>query len=340
MRTTLASVFANDRLRLSVTDSCNFTCFYCTNEGQLHNHKTFLSPTWWSQLTKKIRDEEVYVRKLNITGGEPLVHNQLDRIIALGVDIAESVTLNTNGSLLSPTRVRELANLGLTNIKFGVDWMLGGATKPLLRKLHIDADQVLASLKAAVELMPRSSLNVVISSFNASRVTEIIDFVLGNNINKVELLELIAHDFRNIGTSSVGAVRAKDIVASMRDRFDRIEYNPRLAKYICWTREGLMLQVAEDFCLRRVCRHLWSRINARGQLVPCIKGGDTYSIDLSKPLTPQIRTANLLMCNSMGNSVPRSSDGRLLSGGEQGLFQPVDFNSLSHRGVTVTELDP
>ena len=334
------SVFANDRLRLSVTDSCNLTCLYCTNEGQKHNAKNFLSPVWWTGFTEKVLAEGIYIRKLNITGGEPLLHPELDAIISQAVTIAESVSLNTNGILLSPGRVSELSELGLHNIKFGVDWVFGGATKPLLRPSKTDTAQLLASVKTAVKLMPRSSLNVVVSQFNAAFIAEIIEFVLEQKIDKVELLELIEHDFRKRGTPLVRPTSANDIVASMRGRFDRLEYNPRLAKYLCWTREGVMVQVAEDFCLRRVCRNLWTRIDARGRFLPCIKGEDVYEIDLSRPVVPQIRGISALMCSGGEHSVPRSTDGSLLPSGGQGIYEPVDLALLAEQGVSVTRLDP
>lgn len=334
------SVFANDRLRLSVTDTCNLTCSYCTNEGQVHGHKDFLSLDWWAQFSDRIMAENVYIRKLNITGGEPLLHRHLDKIVERAVAIADSVSLNTNGTLLTPERVRALYGLGLHNIKFGIDWVFGGPTKPLIHTRTIDSPRLFASIMEATALMPRSSLNVVVSQFNVAHLHETVAYLVDHGIDKVEFLELIEHDFRRQGTALSRTTTAAQILASLRDKFVRVEYNPRLAKYICWTSRGLMVQVAEDFCLRRVCQNLWTRIDARGRFVPCIKGRDFYEIDFGKPLALQISTMNLLMCNGPQDFVPRASDGRLLPREEEGAYAPVDLTVLLGQGVNITQLDP
>jgi cyclic pyranopterin phosphate synthase len=334
------SAFANDRLRISVTDACNLSCTYCSNEGQKHCRCGFLSVEWWKQFCKCVLNEKLYIRKLNITGGEPLLHRDLDSIISAGVEVAETISLNTNGVLLTSKRVEELYSLGLHNIKFGIDWMFGPESKPLRYPKMIDNERLLEVVKIAVSLMPRSSLNVVITEFNAKSISKVIDFVLENRINNVELLELIEHDFQKSGHSMIRPVTARGIVKSLGDRFSRIEYNPRLGKYLCWTSTEFLIQVAEDFCSRRVCRNLWSRIDTNGCLLPCIKGQDTYPIDLSSPLQPQVFSACSLMCNGPDGSVPRSTQGSILPKGEQGWYSKVDLSQLSAEGIGVSRLDP
>lgn len=98
------SCLFNDRLRISITDACNYKCFYCSNEGQDHGQCNMISLNFLYRLFEKIQDENIYVKKLNITGGEPTLHPDLMEILHASCKISENVTLNTNGSLLDKKR--------------------------------------------------------------------------------------------------------------------------------------------------------------------------------------------------------------------------------------------
>ncbi len=333
-------VFANNRLRVSVTDSCNLACSYCTNEGQQHNKNNYLDVAWFESLISRIESEEIYVRKLNLTGGEPLLHRQLERIISLARRISSAVTLNTNGILLNLERTESLASLGLANIKFGADWLFAERTKPSHRGSRVDMSQYLEVIRRAIELMPRSSLNVVISNFNAESIDKMIHFVIEERIDKVEFLELIEHDFRHTGEKERRRKRIHETVSEFCHLFSNIEYNYDLAKYMCMTNDGLMVQFAEDFCQRRVCQNLWTRIDSKGRFSPCIKGGDFYPLDFNSPLAPQIRNANNLMCNGPGGHAPRNEEGQLLETGHQGKYLPTTLASLDQHKLMISHRDP
>jgi len=332
------SVFANDRLRLSVTDNCNFSCEYCTNEGQLHNRGNYIDIEIVKKIATKIKEEEIYVRKVNITGGEPLLHKELLKIVECFSAISESVTINTNGSLLDRKKIISLHGAGISNIKFGIDSLVRELTKPCISKSIYDKNKIIDNLLFSVELMPRSSANVVLTTYNANEFDCILEFMISQKINLVEFLELIKHDFRHMSRTISQGLNILTLIEQKRSYFSEITYNRKLAKFICTTNTGLAIQFAEDFCLRRVCQNLWTRIGAKGDFVPCIKAQESLKIDLKKKLRDQILLCNAMMCNASTSHLPRDYLGNLLEEANKGAYISPNYKHPLYG--TNTSFDP
>jgi cyclic pyranopterin phosphate synthase len=109
-------------LRISVTDKCNLRCRYCMPPGGVppRRHEDFLS---LERLTDAARAAVgLGVRKIRLTGGEPLVRRgivDLVRMIA-AIDGLEHLGLTTNGTLLAP-RVHDLLAAGLDSVNVSLD---------------------------------------------------------------------------------------------------------------------------------------------------------------------------------------------------------------------------
>jgi len=113
-------------LRVSVMDRCNFRCSYCMPAGSLHGKGVFLP------LEKLLTDHEIEnmvrtfvdlgVRKLRITGGEPLLRPGLPALLErlAGIPELNDIALTTNGVLLTRLAA-DLANAGLTRITVSLD---------------------------------------------------------------------------------------------------------------------------------------------------------------------------------------------------------------------------
>jgi molybdenum cofactor biosynthesis enzyme MoaA len=336
----MKSVFANDRLRLAITDTCNYCCPYCTNEGQRHNAGHYLPVEFVENLANKVQSEGIHIRKLNITGGEPLLHPKHVDIVALCTHMSESVTLNTNGALLSKPLIDALCASGLHNIKFGMDSFFQRSSKPGALETTSGENRSVDNLLYAISLMPRSSANIVVTDFNSEEMDRTLDFVCRRRIDKAEFLELIRFDFRRSGSWRSSGPRISELVDRYAARFREVSYNPDLAKYICLTHDDLMIQFAEDFCLRRVCQNLWTRIDATGQFVSCIKSAHGAQLDFRRSLVEQIRRCNALMCNGRAGHLPRDYSGRLLPNGQIGHHEKPDHVLRGERPLTETQLDP
>ena len=112
-------------LRISVTDRCNFRCRYCMPREVFGADYAFLrrdevlSFEEIARLTRLFA--ELGVRKVRLTGGEPLLRNQLPTLVRLLTAIpALEVTLTTNGSLLAQ-QAQALAEAGLRRITVSLD---------------------------------------------------------------------------------------------------------------------------------------------------------------------------------------------------------------------------
>ena len=100
-------------LRISVTDRCNFRCVYCMPKEVYGRDHRFLERRELLTFEEITRVARIFVaagvKKLRITGGEPLVRRDLERLIAQLAELDVDLTLTTNGSLL-PQKAQVLAD--------------------------------------------------------------------------------------------------------------------------------------------------------------------------------------------------------------------------------------
>jgi len=117
-------------LRISVTDRCNFRCSYCMPKEVFDKHYTFLphaSLLSFEEITRVARLFTAHgVHKLRLTGGEPLLRKDLERLIEMLSALrtvegeALDLTLTTNGSLLA-RKARALKAAGLQRVTVSLD---------------------------------------------------------------------------------------------------------------------------------------------------------------------------------------------------------------------------
>src|SRR6266704_5056488 len=90
-------------LRISVTDRCNFRCTYCMPKEVFGHNYRFLDRKElldFEEITRLARAAvSLGVRKLRLTGGEPLIRRDVERLIAMLSELDAEVTLTTNASL-------------------------------------------------------------------------------------------------------------------------------------------------------------------------------------------------------------------------------------------------
>lgn len=332
-------IFANDRLRISVTNGCNFSCQYCTNEGQPHDNYDFLDLGFIKRLSEFVKINGIYIKKINITGGEPLLHPNLIEIIAILRGCADAITLNTNGELLDHPKIIALKNAGINCIKFGIDSFFQKTTKPFYKKTTCNPDRIIENLFFAKSVMPRSSVNIVLTDFNYHEFKDTLNFCVSNKIDLVEFLELIKFDFRKRGETLCYGTPFSEIFTDYKAFFKKISYNIKLGKYLCETHNGLIMQFADDFCKSRVCRNLWTRIDAKGSLLPCIKAGDKIGIDFNR-LVEQVGINNTLMCDAIvSKKIVRNYNGELLPENVKRDYRPSYAEVMQKNNIRFSEID-
>jgi cyclic pyranopterin phosphate synthase len=117
-------------LRISVTDRCNFRCSYCMPKEVFDKSHAFLPHSALLSFEEITRTAQVFVahgvRKLRLTGGEPLLRKNLERLIEMLAALRTpdgqplDITLTTNGSLLA-RKARTLKDAGLQRVTVSLD---------------------------------------------------------------------------------------------------------------------------------------------------------------------------------------------------------------------------
>lgn len=267
-----------DYLRLSVTDNCNLRCIYCMEE----NHTDFLS------FNNKLTDDEIIrivensaklgIKKVRITGGEPLVrHGVVDLISRINkISGINTINLTTNGILLED-KVEELAKNGLRGVNISLDSLKEETFKKLTR--NGDLNKVLRAIDKCLEFNIKVKLNtVIIEEINKD---EIIDFI---NLTKRKNIDVRFIELMPIGEGKsfkpVTNVEIQDIIKS---NFNEVEELQRMAmdgpaKYIRFKdslgKVGFISAISSCFC--NECNRI--RVTPDGFLKRCLHWN--YGINL------------------------------------------------------------
>ena len=163
-------------LRISITDRCNFRCVYCRSADpeNYRDHDEILS---WPELDRlALIFLRLGIRKIRITGGEPLVRDGVEdyiaRLHALGV---EDLSMTTNGHLLAE-RCERLLAAGLRRINISLDSLEPGRFERITRTKSFST--VMAGIDAAQEsrLAPAKVNAVLVRGLNDDEVESFAEF--------------------------------------------------------------------------------------------------------------------------------------------------------------------
>ncbi len=163
-------------LRVSLTDRCNFKCTYCRPENAVTKHHDDLL-TFEETLKVVSLMVGLGINKVRLTGGEPLVRKNADRLVAMlsGIDGIEDLAMTTNAVLLD-RYARPLVEAGLKRVNVSLDTLNPKRFNTLTCGGEL-AD-VLKGIDAAVDagLTPLKLNTVVMRGFNDDELPAIIDF--------------------------------------------------------------------------------------------------------------------------------------------------------------------
>lgn len=139
-----------DYLRISVTDRCNLRCVYCMPEEGVKNlkHEEILSFKEILMIVESV--SQLRIRKIKITGGEPLVRKGIVNLIRSikEADGIEEVTMTTNGVLLGDM-ANDLVEVGLDSINISLDTLTSTNFNKITRRNCLD--KVLFGIKKSCE---------------------------------------------------------------------------------------------------------------------------------------------------------------------------------------------
>lgn len=269
-----------DYVRLSVTDRCDFRCVYCMAEDM-----TFVPRAQVLTLEEMGRLAHVLVdlgvRKIRLTGGEPLVRRDVAQLVRdIGaISGLDELNLTTNGSRLD-RYADELKAAGLDRINISLDSLNPDLFRQLTRTG--DLNQVLAGIDAARQAgFRRIKLNsVILRGRNHQEVPALVDFALekGLDISFIEEMPLGQITEHDRGLEFVSSAELRDDLSARLNLVPLAEKTGGPSRY--WqvpgsdSRIGFISPHSQNFC--ELCNRV--RVTAEGRMLLCL--GHEHSVDL------------------------------------------------------------
>ncbi|MEM0021597.1 MAG: GTP 3',8-cyclase MoaA [Fervidicoccaceae archaeon] len=178
-----------DSYRLVVTTRCNYACIFCHREGITGaGRNELLTPQDYGFLTKV--SIGLGIKSYKITGGEPLMRDDIAEIVKEISSEGGDVTMTSNGSLLS-VKAKDLADGGLKRINVSVH-SLRKETYAYLTGGSRSLDIVLRGIRLAIDYGIKVKLNFILMRSNREELPQLINFAagIGADMNIIELIPL------------------------------------------------------------------------------------------------------------------------------------------------------
>jgi GTP 3',8-cyclase len=278
-------------LRISVTDRCNFRCVYCMPKEVFGRDFRFLPRAALLTFEEITRLAGLFVdhgvRKIRLTGGEPLLRREIERLVEMlaAIEGLEDLTLTTNGSLLTPAKARALRDAGLRRITISLD-SLDDTVFTALNDVGVTVDTILGAIEAAA---------------GAGLHPIKIDMVVKRGVNEESIVPMAGHfrgsghilrfiEYMDVGNSNgwrmADVVPAAEIVRAVDAVWPVEPIDPNYYGEVAerWRYRdgageiGVIASVTQPFC--GTCTR--ARLSAEGQLYTCLFSGLGH--DLRGPL--------------------------------------------------------
>jgi GTP 3',8-cyclase len=274
-------------LRISVTDRCNFRCVYCMPKEVFGRDYQFLERRELLTFEEIERLARVFVahgvEKIRITGGEPLVRRDLERLVEKLAGIQElDLTLTTNGSLL-PLKALALRDAGLKRVTVSLD-SLDDEVFTAMNDVDFPVERVLEGIDAAAQAGLPVKVNMVVKrGLNEDSILPMARLFRerGHILRFIEYMD-VGH---SNGWRLDDVVPAAEIVATINAELplEPVEANYRGEVARRWRYRdsggeiGVIASVTQPFC--GDCTR--ARLSAEGRLYTClfaVRGHDLRAV--------------------------------------------------------------
>ena len=264
-------------LRISLTDRCNLRCTYCMPREIFGSSHVFLKKSQWLNFSELDELVETFVklgvRKVRLTGGEPLLRPGINNFIQRLKEIhkIDDIALTTNGVLLSKN-ARSLKNAGLERITVSLD-ALDPEIAGKMNGLGISPKSTLAGIEAALDLGFIIKVNMVVEKgVNESQILPMAHYFKDRGV----ILRFI--EFMDVGNhnkwSMNRVVSGGEILNRIMSEFDvapiDLSSSQEVAKRYRYLDDscefGLVTSVTQTFCGN--CTR--ARLSADGKLFTCL----------------------------------------------------------------------
>jgi len=265
-----------DYLRVSVTERCNFRCQYCMPE----------KPFSWVPKENLLSFEELFlfikvaidegVNKIRITGGEPLLREDLDKFLKMIYDYKPSIDLamTTNAFLLKGAAQR-LKDAGLKRLNVSIDTLIPEvahriAQKDVLKNVLEGVNEALrVGLKVKVNMVPMKGMN-------DKEILDVLEYCKERNMS-VRYIEYMENIHAAV---DIKGMKSDELLSIIGERYkfedEGFEATSPSHYYKCEDgyRFGIIEPYKDDFCAK--CNRI--RLTAEGNLIPCLYFDEAMSI--------------------------------------------------------------
>lgn len=265
-----------DYLRISVTERCNFRCQYCMPQ----------KPFSWVPKENILSFEDMFkfvkasidlgIKKIRLTGGEPLLREDLDKFIAMiyGYNPSIDLALTTNGFLLKSVASR-LKNAGLKRINISLDSLIAHKAAKIAQKdvLKDVLEGILEAKKVGLEVKINS---VPMEGINDDEIIDLLEFCKKEGF-KIRFIEFMENSHAASSLKGLKSHQIQDIISTKYNftKLPRVSSSP--AQYFALEdgyEFGIIEPHLDDFCSS--CNRI--RLTAEGYLIPCLYFEDAMSI--------------------------------------------------------------
>lgn len=285
-----------DYLRLSLTDKCNLNCVYCTplEKEKFLGRDEVLS---YEEITKAVSlFVDAGIRKVRLTGGEPLIKKDIDVLIGMlsNIEGLEEISMTTNGVYLKNLAVK-LKHSGLDRINISIDTLNKERFKSIT---GFDSfDSVWSGIKEALEIgLSPVKLNVILmKGINDDEISDFAQLSLDYPL-AVRFIEFFPTNKRSMKFSGC-LLNNGDVKKEITEKFGAIEIAPWVkgngpAEYFKLKGSkgliGFISSSSGNFC--DDCNRI--RMDCAGRISPCLFSGPI--LDMRELLRPNLEEDKLL----------------------------------------------
>jgi cyclic pyranopterin phosphate synthase len=303
------------QLRVSLTAACNYACEYCVADGEKRHQAK--QPLNASHLLKAVSllDELLDLKKIRLTGGEPLIAPEFDAFIE-GLDVSsfEDVSLTTNGEKLAE-KAEFIYQHGIRRVNVSIDSIDPVGFKKLTRGGNLE--NVLEGIQACVELGMSVKLNAVpMRTNNHDQILPLLDYALANKLELrfIELMRM-GHLNRSIEFQS-NLVKMDELLSEIRKRYDFVRLSsPEDSTAIRFQIPdkgtfGVIANESEPFCAG--CNRL--RLSSSGYLFGCLSNSAKHGIQplLELPREEALQSLESLLNLALADKMEAFSGGNTI----------------------------
>ncbi|APW64803.1 MULTISPECIES: GTP 3',8-cyclase MoaA [Arcobacteraceae] len=267
----------HDYLRVSVTERCNFRCQYCMPE----------KPFSWVPKENLLSYEDLFkfisasidegIKKVRITGGEPLLREGLDTFIKMVFDYKNDIDLAlTTNAFLLPNAAQKLKDAGLKRINISLDTLRPDVAAKIAQKDVLKT--VLKGIQAADDAGLKIKINCVpIKGINDQEIVEVLDFCKERGY-VIRFIEFMENNHAKDGAKGLTSDEMKEIISRKYKNFKEVPRDTSSPAQYYELEDGYQFGIIEphkdDFC--SACNRI--RLTSEGYLIPCLYFEDAMSI--------------------------------------------------------------